>query len=65
MSTFVCNNVKQHNDINLSICRKTLLVQFSNKASVEQQRKYHVPVCLKKVRCVTLVETVQQQLTLV
>ncbi|XP_073328894.1 polyamine deacetylase HDAC10 [Pagrus major] len=27
---------------------KTLLVQFSNKASVEQQRKYYIPVCLKK-----------------
>lgn len=26
----------------------TLLVQFSNKALVEQQRKYYVPVCLKK-----------------
>lgn len=35
----------------LYICRKTVVVQFSNKASDEQKGKYHIAVCLKKVLC--------------
>lgn len=44
-------------EIHLSIFSKTLLVQFSNKQSEEQKSKYYIPVCLKKVLCVTIVET--------
>lgn len=35
----------------LHICRKTVVMQFSNKESDEQKGKYHIPVCLKKVPC--------------
>uniref|UniRef100_A0A8C4HXP9 Histone deacetylase 10 n=1 Tax=Dicentrarchus labrax TaxID=13489 RepID=A0A8C4HXP9_DICLA len=40
---------EQHDDRNLSIFRKTVLVQFSSKESEEQKCKYYIPVCLKKV----------------
>ncbi|KAM8892498.1 polyamine deacetylase HDAC10 isoform 2-T2 [Spinachia spinachia] len=34
----------------------TLLVQFSNEESEEQTHRFHIPLCLKKVLCITIVD---------
>uniref|UniRef100_A0A7N9AQV8 Histone deacetylase 10 n=1 Tax=Mastacembelus armatus TaxID=205130 RepID=A0A7N9AQV8_9TELE len=40
--------LKHADNTNVSIFRKTLVMQISNKKSDEQKCKYHIPVCLKQ-----------------